>query len=151
MWSLQSLQLWAEREVWCWPVWNFVETATKKMTLVKKWANNKKATFFVQLAWDWCYITYSWVNHFDKVSLQLGQNCGSLIMDPFFSQGHFFVTVSSWTILLQKHTVQLYSIVWSLSSEPFTQPVTAILSEKSMKKFCFAIFSLYKWWQVVAC
>ena len=28
--------------------------------------------------------------HFDKVSLQLDQNCGSFIIVPFFSQGHFF-------------------------------------------------------------
>ena len=61
-----------------------LETVTKKMTLAKKWANNKKSTILAQ----------SWAIHFDKVSLELGQNCGFLSFAIFWVRVIFFVTVS---------------------------------------------------------
>ena len=48
-------------------------------------------------------MTYSWSRCFDKVSLQLDQNCGFFIVGQFWTGVIFFVTVSIYILILRYH------------------------------------------------
>ena len=73
----------------------YVETATKKVILAKKWANNiihNISTIGLRLGLQ--VLNNSWASHFDKASQQLGQHYEFFIIGPFSGQSFFFFTVS---------------------------------------------------------
>ena len=55
-----------------------------------KIVTDEKFTILVPLSRHSCKIIFSWDNHFDKVLLKQGKNCGYFISNTVWSLGHFF-------------------------------------------------------------